>query len=97
MEVQIYSHDKNGLVPSGYILADRFNPELFWNMCNWSSRGKEKPEQLYSDIDTCNHGVCFENPENGELWMALSFGWMHGDRNLIETYIKNHADKQVWV
>lgn len=24
MEVQIYSHDKNGLVPSGYILADRF-------------------------------------------------------------------------
>ena len=106
MKVQIYHFNqkvKEGklvcdLVAThlGYAEVEEFDAEAIWTLCNWMHWTEEKPENLYADICTCNHGLCVINPETQERWLALSNGWLVGDEKKISDYVFKHRHNVLW-
>ena len=84
------------IIPHGYIKADTFNAEECFNLCNWFHWCKEKPKNVHSDIDSCNHGLILYNPQTKEYWLALSKGWHHGNAKKIKAYIDRNWQKFFW-
>lgn len=99
MKVVIHTYSNGEIDPkyAGYIETDIFDAEKCWNLCNWTSWAKKKPENLYSDIGLCSHGICFTNPDTKEKWLALTSGWLVGNDTDITEYIKDNKDKAVWI
>jgi len=87
------------MVEQGYIEDDIsviFNPEDYYDLCNWSCYSNNKPHNLHSNIEYCNHGVCFYNPATDKYYLALTKGWLIGSEHRIKTYIKKNKDKMCW-
>lgn len=70
-------NDKPIIVDCGYIIADKFDEDECWDLCNWSCwRRKEgKPENLHSELDVCNSDVAFLNPDTNIWYVAKHVGW----------------------
>ena len=81
----------------GYIDADTFNAAELFNICNWFSAGKEKPDCLHANIVAVGSGICFENPETGEMWLSKSFGWVVGSKEDIKRYVSDNRGKIAWI
>ena len=62
-------------------------------MCNWKHWTQEKPKELYSEIGSASHGICFTNPETNELWLCKSIGWLVGNEEEILQYVKENVNK----
>lgn len=99
MRVAIHTYSYGEIVPkyAGYIEIDQFDANKCWELCNWRVWTKEKPENLYSHICACSHGICFTNPETKEKWLALSFGWLVGNIVDISEYVKKNKDNILWL
>lgn len=59
----------------GYIEIENFDAEECFNLLNWFHWAEEKPENVFSKIDSCGSGIIFYNPEEHELHLALPMGW----------------------
>lgn len=98
-KVEIYLYKWGSTTPEykGYINQNTdFDAEKYWDMCNWSCKGTPKPGCLVSDLSYCNHGIVFVNPET-KLWhLALSTGWLVGDRSKIQEYVNTHVLESYW-
>lgn len=81
----------------GYIDADAFNAIELFNICNWFSTNREKPDCLHADIVIAGSGICFENPETGEMWLAKSFGWVVGSKEDIKRYVSDNRGRVAWI
>lgn len=97
MKIDIHIAKGSELVNIGYIEAEGFNAEKCFDICNWEHSLKVKPKNLYSNIRTCNHGICFTNPKTNEMWLALSVGWLKGDEAVIKNYINENKDEVLWL
>lgn len=99
MKISIYDCLHGQMEYIGYIEYEStaFDAEKCWELCNWMDVGKEvKPKNLYADIYSCSHGICFYHPEEKKYYLALSCGWLIGDNQIITKYIKSHNNKKVW-
>lgn len=97
MKIDIHIAKGSELVNIGYIEAEGFNADKCFDMCNWEYSLKVKPKNLYSNIRTCNHGICFTNPKTKEMWLALSVGWLRGNEDKIKKYIKENEHELLWI
>jgi len=70
MKIDIHIAKGSKLVNVGYIDIPAFDADRCWELCNWKHWLKIKPQNLHSDIYSCNHGICFTNPETKEMWLA---------------------------
>ena len=84
-------------VERGYIEMDKFDENECFHICNWKHRTTMKPECLHSDIESCQHGIVFVNPENDVHCLALSSGWLYGKAEHIQNYVNAHLDSVVWL
>ena len=98
MNIPIHYCDGTSMKYLGYIEAESFSQERCYNLCNWSNRrlGKHPPE-LFSDVCRITRGVCFTNPQTNEVWLPLSFGWLHGSEEDIMTYVQENTGRLLWV
>lgn len=98
MKVAIHTYSYGETVPvyNGYIEIEEFNADKCWELCNWAAWTNEKPKNLHSEIGSCAHGICFSNPETGEKWLALSFGWLVGHSLKISDYVARHKNDIIW-
>ena len=90
------------LTERGYAMVEQLennnDAEYCWHLCNWAcwSGDEVQPENLFSDVDVCNHGIVFVNPETNVWFLALSNGWLHGTEAEVREYIRTHHDKTFW-
>ena len=84
-------------VERGYLELDTFDENECFHICNWWHWSKTKPECLHSDIDICQHGIVFVNPETDIHCLALSSGWLYGKAEHIQNYVNAHLDSAVWL
>lgn len=97
MKVPIHIAKGGKLEPAGYAEVEVFDAEALWHLCNWSCYQEEKPDNLFSEIEYCGHGICFTNPETDQKWLALSFDWYVTDNmREIEKYVTQNEGKHVW-
>lgn len=87
--------------PVGYVeypteLKSYDDAEKCFDLCNWSHWADEKPKELYSDVCSVSHGICFRNP-SGTNYLALSQGWLMGDDKKIADYIETHKERSIWL
>lgn len=70
-------NDKQIIVDCGYIIADKFDEDECWDLCNWSNwrRYEGKPENLHSDLCVCNSDVAFFNPEKKQMVCCIK-SWL---------------------
>ena len=94
IEVSIVKGDK--LVNAGYIEMESFNADKCYDCFNWEHWTNKKPENLFVDASSSNR-VCFRNPTTNKLWLAKSIGWLVGDDNRINSYIKENAGEILWI
>ena len=89
MWICLQPNDKPIIVDCGYIVADEFDEDYCWDLCNWSHwrRNEGKPENLHSELANCNSDVAFLNPETNKWFVATSFGW--DERNTKEDAIRS--------
>lgn len=99
MIVKIYEFPHYSDIPidRGYIESNEFSISMFWDMCNWHVRGLPKPENLHSDIEYCDHGIVFVNPETNIHYMALSIGWLQGTEQGIQNWVTQHKSEIFWM
>lgn len=100
IDIQIIKKNYNQeakFVNIGYIELDKFDPERCWELCNWKHWKKEKPQNLHANIYSCNHGVCFTNPDTNEIWMAKSIGWFVGNEIEINDYMQQNINELIWL
>lgn len=98
MKVDIHLYNKESeLDYIGYVEWDKFDPDRFWDLCNWRHWKKEKPESLFANISSCSHGICFTNPDTNEIWMAKSIGWLVGNESEIKEYIRKNKNDLTWI
>ena len=72
----IEPNDKPIIVDCGYIIADKFNEDDCWDICNWSCWSKHgRPENFHSELEVCNSDVAFLNPETKKWYVAKHLGW----------------------
>ena len=85
------------LVGRGYAVTESqsFNPEEIFDLCNWMHTSDEKPNNLYSDIETIGHGLVIEDFD-GNFWLALSVGWFNGTKEQIENKILSFNSDAYW-
>ena len=98
MRVNIHNYTFGDTMPiyAGYINMEEFSADECWNLCNWTAWTEKKPNNLYSEISSCSHGICFTNTETQKKWLALSFGWLVGDENEISDYVEKHKNDIIW-
>lgn len=89
------NHDKIKHECIGTIEVDTFDASELFDICNWLDRKVDKPECLHADISFSDSGICFENPESGEMWFAKSFGWEVGTKEDIKRYVSQNRGKTV--
>lgn len=97
--IKIYDCLSGEMVEHGYIEEDinvKFDPEAYWHICNWSCWAKSKPHNLHSDIEYCNHGICFYNSATDKYYLALTRGFLVGSEHRIKEFIRRNKDKQFW-
>lgn len=80
----------------GYVITERFIEDEIFNLCNWSHWTKEKPSNLYANIGSCGHGLYLINPETNKGYLALSFGWLTGNRDEILKYVQENQSNPLW-
>ena len=83
-------------VERGYLELDKFDEDECFHICNWWRRTKTKPDCLHSEIESCQHGIVFVNPETDIHCLALSIGWLYGKAENIQNYVNAHIDKVAW-
>lgn len=86
-------HDKIKHNCIGTIEVDTFDANELFNICNWINRKVDKPECLHADVSFADSGICFENPETGEMWLVKSFGWFVGSKQDVKAYITKNRGK----
>lgn len=99
-KITIFDCLSGTMIYRGYIEVDKIVEDIeeyCWELCNWSNWALKKPENLFSDVDDCSHGICFYIHSRKLYCLALSRGWLHftGKEDLI-SYIKKNKDKQIW-
>lgn len=97
MKVDIHITKGSKLAHIGYIEIPVFDADRCWELCNWKHWLKTKPQNLHADIYSCNHGVCFTNPETNEMWLAKSIGWFVGNEAKVNKYIKDNENEVIWI
>lgn len=98
MKINVHIVKGSELVNIGYIEAENFNADRCYDMCNWKKyKLKSKPENLFADIESHGHGLCFTNPNTNEMWLAKSIGWLVGTESEINDYIQENANESVWL
>lgn len=80
----------------GYAEMDSFSPEDVWNLCNWEHWADTKPDNLFADISSCDHGLLLMRPGTEECWLALSDGWLSGNKENIIAYVERHKHDIWW-
>lgn len=101
MKIKIYDCLQGNMKYVGYIEVENDDSnnieEYCFNLCNWINWSESKPENLFSEISNCNHGICFYLPNKNIYCLALSVGWLYcGDKSKIEDYAMKHKNKQYW-
>lgn len=88
--------------PFGYLNLDcehfrEDEAQKCWDICNWDAYASEKPENLFSTIGCCSHGICFK-PDDGTQanWLALSCGWLCGTSTEIADYVRINKYNTIW-
>ena len=82
--------------PIGHIEVETFNQEEIFNICNWSCWTNEKPINLYSNIQSCGHGLMLIHPVTKKRYLSKSIGWLIGDKETINKYVEDNRYKLVW-
>lgn len=100
VEMGFLNSPTDELEEHGYIEAEKLDDtddaEHFWHLCNWDHWSETQPENLFSDVCTCSHGIVFVNPETNTWYLALSNGWLAGDEKTIKDYIHKHHNDTFW-
>ena len=96
IDINVFPWYKTEPVDCGYIDMERFDAEKCFELCNWKHWTQEKPKELYSEIGSASHGICFTNPETNELWLCKSIGWLVGNEEEILQYVKENVNKLWW-
>ena len=97
MKVDIHILRNSQLVKVGYLEIEAFNADRCWDICNWKSWGKMKPENLHANIDYCGHGLCFTNPDTNKMWLAKSIDWFVGNESEVNEYVQQNANESIWL
>lgn len=84
------------LVDVGYIEMESFNADRCRDCFNWERWKKNKPENLHVNVSSRNR-VCFTNPDTNEMWLAKTIGWLTGNEEVINSYIKENANELLWM
>lgn len=97
MIVKIYDYSKGEKYERGHIVADKFDAEHFFDLCNWSAWAETKPTELHSNICACGHGICFLNPNTHKYWLAKSVGWFIApNQREIQSYVNQNKNSLFW-
>ena len=104
MKINVYHVETNdygriispNIAPHGYIELPVFDADKCWHLCNWFHWSREKPKNVHSDIDSCNHGLIVYNSQTKEYWLALSKGWINGNAAKIRSYVNRNWSKTFW-
>ena len=86
------------ILDAGYLISKDgvFDADYFWHLCNWHHWSDTKPNNLFSEIGNCSHGIIFVNPETNEHHLALSVGWKVGNKDEIYKYILENYNEPIW-
>lgn len=99
-KISIYDCLRGAMVHRGYIEVDKIVEgieDYCWELCNWSNWALKKPDNLFSDVDNCSHGICFYVQSKKIYYLALSRGWLCvRNKEDILDYIRKNKDKQLW-
>lgn len=99
-KISIYDCLCGTMIYRGFIEVDLIREgieDYCWELCNWSNWALKKPDNLFSDVDNCNHGICFYVHSEKIYYLALSQGWLCSTKEEdILDYIKKNKDKQLW-
>ena len=98
MKIDIYVFSQGCNIPAnvGYIEMEKFDADTCFNLCNWIHWTDQKPENLYSEISSACHGICFSNHETDEMWLAKSVGWFVGNCFEVANYVNENKDNIFW-
>ena len=102
MKVKVYDFTRNSEAREiGFINCKRFNAQKLFELCNYQRSEVQKPSCIHIAPmrlrGGVGHGIAFQNPANGQIWLAKSVDWFVGTMAEVEAYAKANADKEVWL
>ena len=80
----------------------KFKAQKLFELCSWDAAELPKPNCVKPCIPRLlngnpGHGIAFQNPTNGQVWLAKSVGWFVGTFSECEAYAKAHKGEIVWL